>query len=84
MTAKKPKETKNIYKVTGSFKKGKKNQPFTKEILMDNKKNVEEYVYSILGSKHRVKRKEITITKIEEISSDKVTNPIIKQQIGGM
>ena len=84
MTAKKPKETKNIYKVTGSFKKGNKIQPFTKEILMDNKKNVEEYVYSILGSKHRVKRKEITITKIEEISSDKVTNPIIKQQIGGM
>ena len=49
----------------------------------ENKQQVKEYLYSIMGSKHRVKRREITIAKIEEIPVDKVTDQIILQRIGG-
>jgi large subunit ribosomal protein LX len=83
MAAKKPKGIKNIFRVTGSFKKGKKNQKFTKELIVDNKQKAGEYILSIIGSKHRVKRREITITKIEELAIDKVTDPIIKQMMVG-
>jgi len=69
--------------VTGNFKKGKNTQSFTKEVLALNKQNAKEYLLSIIGSKHRVKRREITIIKIEELSLDKVSDPIIKYQIGG-
>ena len=77
------KKSKSPYKVTGNFKKGKKIQKFTKEVLGTNKQNVEEYILSILGSKHRVKRREITITKIEEISPDEVTDTLVKQLMDG-
>ena len=87
MTAKQPKGTKTKGKtafiVTGDFKKGGKIQKFTKEVLVINKQNAEEYIYSILGSKHRVKRREITITKIDELPLDKITDPVIKQIMGG-
>ncbi len=83
MAAKKSKGAQKIFKVTGNFKKGKSLQKFTKEIIVDNKQLAEEYVYSIMGSKHRLKRKEITIDKIEEIAIDDVTDTIIKQIAGG-
>ena len=69
--------------ITGNFKKGKKTQNFTKEVMGENKQEVTEYLYSIMGSKHRVKRREITIAKIEEIPLDKVTDQIILQRMGG-
>ncbi|WP_455392567.1 50S ribosomal protein L18Ae [[Eubacterium] cellulosolvens] len=87
MTAKQPKGTKpkskTAFLITGNFRKGKKNQKFTKEVIVTTKQNAEEYIYSILGSKHRVKRREITISKIEELPNDKITDPIIKQLVGG-
>jgi len=72
-----------VFRVTGNFRKGKKRQIFTKEICVKNKQEAEEYVFSIIGSKHRAKRREITIEKIEKIPNDKVTDNIIKQMIGG-
>ena len=72
-----------VFKVTGNFRKGKKSQIFTKEICGKNKQEAEEHVLSIIGSKHRAKRREITIEKIEKIPNDKVTDIIIKQMIGG-
>jgi large subunit ribosomal protein LX len=86
MTAKETSDEKksvNVFKVTGSFRKGKDVQVFTKEIIVNNKQEAEEHVLSILGSQHRAKRSEIDIEKIEKIPIDEVKNPIIKQMIGG-
>ena len=87
---KEPKKTKkekiekkeNVFKVIGSYKKGRRIQKFTKEILTQNRQKAEEYVYSIMGSKHHVKRKEIKIESIEQIQPDQVTDTIIKQLLG--
>ena len=83
MSAKKAKGSITVFKITGNFKKGKKSQNFKKEVMGENKQQVIEHIYSIMGSKHRVKRREITISKIEEIPMDKVTDQIILQRIGG-
>jgi large subunit ribosomal protein LX len=83
MAVKANKVTMQIFKITGNFKKGKRSQKFTKEIIIENKQKAEEYILSIMGSKHRVKRREITIENIEKISTDQVTDPIIRQMIGG-
>ena len=83
MAAKQSKSANNVYKITGTFKNGTRTQNFTKEVYVNTKQNAEEYVYSILGSKHKAKRKEINISKIEEIPAKEVTDPIIKQLIGG-
>lgn len=73
----------SVFKITGSFKKGKSSQKFTKELIVEDKEKASEHILSIMGSKHKVKRREITIDKIEKVALDKVTDPIIKQMIGG-
>jgi len=83
MPAKLPKRTTNVFKVTGNFIKRKKTQKFTKEVIVNNKDQAKEYIFSIMGSKHRVKRREIKILKIEELPIDKITDPIIKDLAGG-
>ena len=72
-----------VFKITGKFKKGNRYQHFTKELLVDNKQQAEEVIFSFIGSNHRVKRREVNIDKIESISLEEVTDPIILQYIGG-
>ena len=83
MPSKVSKRTKIVFKVSGNYKKGKKSHKFTKEVLGENKQGAQEYIYSIIGSKHRVKRREIQIEKVEEITINQVTDPIIKELVGG-
>ena len=83
MSAKAEKTTIKIFRVNGSFRKGKRHHKFKKEFLTENKEEAKELVYSIMGSKHRVKRRDIAIDNIESISADQVTDPIIKHMIGG-
>ena len=45
---------------------GNKYQKFSKEIVALKKEDALELVYSDLGSKHKVKRTQIKIEKIEE------------------
>ncbi|MCX9085443.1 MAG: 50S ribosomal protein L18Ae [Candidatus Methanoperedens sp.] len=52
--------------VKGTFKAGKKYEPFTKKITTLNKNLASEKVFSLLGSEHRVKRSLVKITSVEE------------------
>ena len=70
------------FKVTGSFRMGKKNQNFTKEVISNDKKEATEFILSDLGSKHKVKRWEIKITEIKELKPDEVTDSIISFKLG--
>ncbi len=54
------------FKINGYFDMGSnKNQKFQKTVDAENKDIAREKIYSILGSKHRVKRPQIQITEIE-------------------
>ena len=55
-----------IFIATGKIKKPIGDIPFSKKIIGITQKQVEEKLYSELGSKHKAKRFQIVITKIEE------------------
>jgi large subunit ribosomal protein LX len=57
---------------------GTKRQPFTKEVVCPTQPDVPGKIFSELGSKHRVKRRDIKIKKIDEIKPDEITDPIVK------
>jgi len=70
------------FRVVGSFADTRKRQPFSIEVSAENEEAVREKVLSIFGSKHRLKRWEIDITEIAELSPDQVTNHTVKYEIG--
>ena len=39
---------------------------------------ISSILYSIFGSKHRIKRSQIKVDSIEEISEDEVEDPVVK------
>lgn len=47
-------------------------QKFSKEVRALTKEQAIEYVYSVLGSNHKLRRKHIKITSVKEISLDEV------------
>ena len=69
--------TKN-FRVKGSFIMGSETQVFTKELRAVKEEEIYEKLYSIFGSKHRIKRNQIKIDSIEEISDDEVEDPIVQ------
>ena len=69
--------TKN-YRVKGSFVMGSETQVFTKELRAVKEEDIYEKLYSIFGSKHRIKRNQIKIDSIEEISDDEVVDPVVQ------
>jgi large subunit ribosomal protein LX len=42
-----------------------------------------DHVYKEIGSKHKVKRFQIKILKVEQISLEEVTDPIVKKMALG-
>ncbi len=48
----------------GYFRKGVRRFPFTKEIEAPSEKLAREYIYSILGSLHKVKRAQVHIEEV--------------------
>ena len=70
------------FKVSGTFLMGRDMQPFTKEVAAENKDEAKELVYSIMGSKHGVKRFRIEIKDIKPLKPEEVTDPVITHKIG--
>jgi len=66
------------FRVEGLFKMGEKFQPFKKELIAETKDSAIEKVYSVFGSMHRVRRKEIKIENIQELKEDDITDPVTK------
>ena len=60
------------------FQMGSETQVFTKEFKAINEEDIYEKLYSIFGSKHRIKRSQIKVDSIEEISEDEVEDPVVK------
>ena len=57
-------------------------QPFAVEMAADDEAAVREKALSTIGSKHKLKRWQIKITDVKELSADEVTNHVVKYQIG--
>lgn len=71
-----------VFRIKGRFRCGEFFQEFRKEVPAIVPKHALEKVYSEIGSKHGVKRHQILIEKIEEISLEEVENPLIREILG--
>ena len=68
-----------VFRVIGKIRKPNFKTEFRKEVRALKPEDAVEKVYMLLGSKHRVKRFQMTISKVEEISADEIENIIIKK-----
>jgi large subunit ribosomal protein LX len=71
-----------IWRATGAYKKNKRTFTFRTELLGDKETHIREKILSELGSRHRVKRKDIEIAEIKEIKPEEVTNMDLRKILG--
>ncbi|MDX1612543.1 MAG: 50S ribosomal protein L18Ae [Candidatus Thermoplasmatota archaeon] len=66
------------YRVSGEFRMGRNWQPFTLETLADSEEEATEWALSILGSRHRVKRRQVNIEDVHEEDASEIEDPSVK------
>ncbi|MFX1260919.1 MAG: 50S ribosomal protein L18Ae [Promethearchaeota archaeon] len=71
-----------VWRTKGEYRKLKRVFTFSKEMIALNEAHVMEKIYSEIGSRHRVKRKDITITEIAEIKPEEATNLELRRILG--
>ena len=63
------------FRAMGTFRSGSRDQPYTIDVVADDKDGAIEYVYSNFGSKHRVPRRFVFISSLTEIDPSESTEP---------
>jgi large subunit ribosomal protein LX len=71
-----------IWRASGEYIKKNRKFTFTREILGDKETHVREKILSELGSRHRVRRKHITINEVKELKPEEVTNLDLRRILG--
>jgi len=71
-------ETK-VFRVTGKIDKPNWKTDFKKEIRALKPEEAVERIYKEMGSKHRAKRFQIRILKVEEIGPEEITDPVVRK-----
>ena len=72
-----------MFRVVGKITKPNYMTDFRKEIRALKPEEAVERVYNEIGSKHRAKRSQIKVLKVEEISLEEVTDPAVKKLMSG-
>jgi large subunit ribosomal protein LX len=71
------------FRITGTFADVRQGQqPFCVEVAAENEDAAKEQIVSTLGSRHKLKRWQINITKIEELAPEDVQDHVVKYKIG--
>jgi large subunit ribosomal protein LX len=72
-----------IFRVTGLALFGHDRYPEWRKFVIETRalgeKDALEKIYSLMGSRHKLKRSHIKILKIEEISIDDVRDPVVRE-----
>jgi large subunit ribosomal protein LX len=68
-----------VFRVTGEIRKPNLRTDFRKEVRALKPEEAVEKIYMELGSKHRVKRFQIKIVKVEEVSPEEIESPLVKK-----
>lgn len=72
-----------VFRVVGEIQKTNLKTPFRKEVLAVKPEHAVEKIYTELGSRHRVKRFHIKISKVEEVALQDVEDLLIKKLMVG-
>ena len=63
------------FRTTGTFRAGKRDQPFTLDVVAADEEGAREKVLSNFGSRHAVPRSFVNIASIDEIKPSESTEP---------
>ncbi|MCJ2519892.1 MAG: 50S ribosomal protein L18a [Candidatus Thermoplasmatota archaeon] len=69
------------FRVTGEFLMAQRRQKFTKEVAAKDEGEAVERVLSLLGSKHRVKRRKIRIHNVSEVAPEEIIDPVVSYML---
>lgn len=72
-----------VFRVMGEIQKPNLKTPFRKEVIAVKPEHAVEKVYTELGSRHRVKRFHIKISKVEEVAPQDIEDPLIRKMVIG-
>lgn len=72
------------YRVVGKFLMKDVWQPFNKEVIGKDEEEAKEKVYSIMGSRHKVKRRMIKIEEVKELQKGEIKDAVVKYIIEKM
>ncbi len=70
-----------VFRITGSFKQRREISPFSKELCALTEDQAKERLFSEFGSRNRLKRQQIHIKEITEISNEEITDPFVKKLV---
>ncbi len=71
-----------VWRAVGKYKKNKRTFTFTKELIALKESHARERVFSELGSRHRVKRRNIEISEVIEIKPENVVSLKLRTILG--
>jgi large subunit ribosomal protein LX len=72
-----------VFRVIGKIRKPNFETEFRKEVRALKPEDAVEKVYMELGSKHRVRRYQMTISKVQELSPEEIENVLVKKMTQG-
>ncbi len=68
-----------VFRVVGKITKPNYKTEFRKEIRALKPEEAIERIYKEIGSKHKAKRMQIKVLKVEEISAEEITDPVVRK-----
>ena len=71
-----------IWRATGQYRKERRTFTFAMEMLALKEEHVRERVYSDIGSRHRVKRRQIEFKEVKELKPTDVTDADLRRILG--
>lgn len=69
------------FRVTGKFQMGREWTKFSTEVAAESVDRARDRVYSTIGSRHRVNRRQIEIGDVAEVPAEQVTDPAVAQAV---
>jgi len=72
-----------VFRVSGKISKPNFQTEFRKEVRALKPEDAVEKVFTELGSRHRVRRYQMTISKVEELSPDEIEDVLLKKMTQG-
>ena len=70
------------YRAVGSFKDKNKTQKFNIEIAAEDLDSAKEKALSTLGSRHKLKRWEIDLESVTELTNEEITDSVVTYMVG--
>jgi|ETNmetMinimDraft_30_1059905.scaffolds.fasta_scaffold88918_1 large subunit ribosomal protein LX len=69
------------FRIIGNFKMGSQQASFTKETVASSRDEAIERILSVIGSKHRVKRKTIQIESVRELKTEEIEQTYVREML---